>query len=94
MNLKKKTKAKAMVPGKKLLFLPSISGSCFETYIVDLLVHNLDCTYQKCKSQFSDMVKQHLDSMKGQGKQVKYLCCNNVPENGNKLANICKEHSI
>jgi len=35
-----------------------------------------------------------LDELKGQGKNVKFLCCDNTPELGAKLTTICKEHRV
>jgi len=48
----------------------------------------------KNKTQIADLVKQHLDELKGKGKHMKYLRCDNAPEHSAKLANICKEHGV
>jgi len=36
----------------------------------------------------------HLDALKGQGKEVKFLQCNNASEQGGKLATLCQEWGI
>jgi len=99
-NLKKKTKTEAMAPCKRFFldatgpFPLSIGRSCFDAKTIDQFLHKAWTAHIKFKVQITDMVKQHLDFMKGQGNHVKYLWCDNVPKHGNKLANICKECGI
>jgi len=62
--------------------------------IVDQFSHKTWTANIKPQAQIAEMLKQHLDTMHSQGKQVQYLHCNNVPEHGAKLANICKEQGF
>jgi len=46
------------------------------------------------KDQILDLVKGHLDMLRGQGKEIKFLRCDNAGEQGSKLAALCKERGI
>ncbi len=48
----------------------------------------------KTKDQIADLFKKHIDTLKGMGKTVNYLCCDNASEQGGKLSVLCKERSI
>ena len=39
----------------------------------------------KTKDQIHKMVKGHLEMLKGQGKEIKFLRCNNASKQGKKL---------
>jgi len=68
--------------------------SWFDAKIVDQFLHKTWMVHIKSKAQIAEMVKQYLNTMCSQGKQVKCLCWNNANEHGVKLANICKEGGI
>jgi len=99
-SLKKATKTKATQPSEWLYldasrpFKPSIGGSKFDAKLVDYYSHKTWTAHIKNKTQIANLVKQHLDELKGQGKHMKYLQCDNAPKHSAKLNNICKDHSV
>jgi len=99
-DLKKKSTNPATSPGERLCldasgpFEPSIGGARFDAKIVDQFSRKTWSGHMKSKDQIQDLVKGHLDALNGQGKQVKFLRCDNAGEQGNKLAAICKERGI
>jgi len=99
-NLKNKTEIEVEAPRECLfldatgLFQQSIGGSQLDAKIVDQFFCKTWTAHIKSKAQVVEMVKQHLDTMNGQGKLVKYLYCDNASKHGTKLANIYIEWGI
>jgi len=98
-NIKKHTK-ESQAPGEHLFlnatgpFPQTIGGSKYNAKIIDQFSCKAWMAHIKAKTQIANPVKQHMDTLKEQGKTIQYLCCNNAPKDGSKLATICKEHSI
>jgi len=99
-KLKKSTEIHAKEPGECLFldatgpFQPSLSSSKLDAKIVDDYSRKTWMAHIKTKMQVTDLLKQHLDELKGQGKNVKFLRCDNAPEHGTKLTTICKERGV
>jgi len=52
---------------------PSISNSKFDAELADHYSHKAWTVHIKSKTQIVNLVKQHLDALKGQGRHIKYL---------------------
>jgi len=50
--------------------------------------------HMKTRDQILEMIRMHIDALKGQGKDVKFLQCDNASKQGGKLATLCRERGI
>jgi len=78
-NLKKQMETITQQPGEHLFldatspFPLTIGRSKFDVRIVDQFSWKMWTMHIKLKMQITDVVNQHLDAMKAQGKKVKYF---------------------
>jgi len=100
-DMKKTTENPATKAGERLFvdatgpFEQSIGGTQFDSKIVDQFSRKTWSGHMNSKDQILDMIKTHIDSLKGQGKDIKFLRCDNASEQGGgKLTTFCQERSI
>jgi len=76
------------------LFEQLIGGTQFDTKIVNQFSRKSWSRHMKTKDQILEMKQTHIDVLKGQGKEVKFLRCNNASKQGGKLVAFCREKGI
>jgi len=99
-NLSKKTECMATKPGERLCmdltgpFPLSLGGSRYDAKIVDQFSRKSWGGHLRTKDQVYDILKKHLEYLKGKGMTMQYLRCDNASEQGTKLADLCKSYGI
>jgi len=58
-----------------------------------ILKKNMERPHEN-KDQILEMIQMRIDALKGQGKEVKFLRCNNASEQGRKLATLYRERGV
>ncbi len=99
-DVKKITESPATSAGERLFvdatgpFEQSIGGMRFDMKIVDQFSRKTWSGHMKTKDQILEMIQMHIDVLMGQGKEVKFLRCDNASKQGGKLATLCQERGI
>jgi len=68
-----------------------IGGTRFDAKIINQFLRKTWSSHMKMKDQILDMIWMHIEALKGQGKEVKFLRCDNASEQGGKIAHFAEK---
>jgi Reverse transcriptase (RNA-dependent DNA polymerase)/Zinc knuckle len=96
----KTTLTRATQPGERLFvdfsgpYSPSLNGSTMWLMVVDDFSRKTWCFYTKSKALIAGKLRPLLQELKGIGKVVKYVRCDNAGENTKHLKDLCVQEGI